>query len=135
MNRLLLASVTLVLATLSTGCVRLDAVSTPPPTKGGEHTGDPFGDDYVRLARGTVLAFDCTDTFDGSPCDLADFQNSSPDVVGIKQAFLEREPSPWHHAYDARPRTGFVLVGKKPGRSTLLITSSVGEKSVDVVVE
>ena len=118
-----------------TGCVRLDAVSTPPPTKGGEHAGDPFGSDGVRLARGTVLAFDCLDTFDGGPCDLADFQNSNPDVVAVRVAHLEREPSPWTRGYDVRPRTGFVLVGRKGGKATLVIQSTVGEKTVEVVVE
>ncbi len=128
------AVITGALAAVS-GCVRLDAVSTPPPTKGGEHAGDPFGDDSVRIARGTVLAFDCMDTFDGGPCDLADFQNSNPEVVAVRVAHLEREPSPWRRGYDVRPRTGFVLVARKGGKATLVIQSTVGEKTVEVVVE
>lgn len=131
------ASVTFVAIAVASlaGCVRLDAVSTPPATRSGEHAGDPFGSDEVRIAKGTVLAFDCLDTFDGAPCDLADFQNSNPEVASIRLAHLEREPSPWARGYDVRPRTGFVLVGQKAGRATLVIQSTVGEKTVDVLVE
>ena len=122
------------MAAALSGCVHVAAVSTPPATRGGEHSINPFGDDQVRLARGTILAFDCVDSFDGGPCELADFSLSDSSVVEVKTAHLERAKSPYG-GYDARPRTAFVLVGKKAGTSDLTIQSSIGEKTLLITVE
>ncbi len=123
-----------VLGALESGCVHLSAASTPPPTRAGEHASDPFGDDVVHIAKGTVLAFDCVDTWSGAPCDPGSLSLDKSDVAKLYPAHLAREKSPWS-GYEVKPRTGFVLAAVKEGEVTLLIRSPVSDKVVRVIVE
>ena len=110
-------------------------VSTPPPSKVAEHTRQIFADDEVHLSRGVVIAFDCLDPWDFSPCKAETVRTENPSVARVLRAHLEREKSHWGGGYDTTQKEGYVLVGVKPGATTLFIGGPDGGTTVRVVVE
>lgn len=126
---------TLLAASALSGCVGVWSVSAPPVGHSAEHATNLFGDDEVHLTRGTVLAFDCVDTFTGAPCALDSMTFDDAKVIEVLPAHLERKPSPWGGSTAVEPRAGFVIVAKKAGETRFSIDASIGSRTVKVVVE
>lgn len=125
-----------VLAVALGGCApRLTAVSTPPPTRDAEHVRDPFSDDVVHLSRGVAIAFDCYEGFFPDVCKEAVAKVDDPKIAQVFRAHLEREKSPYGPPTSALGRTGFVLVGVTPGKTSMRVRSSQGDSDVTIIVE
>lgn len=110
-------------------------VSTPPPSKVAEHSREIFADDEIHLSRGVVIAFDCLDPWDFSPCKADTVRTEDPAVARVMRAHLQREKSPWGGGYDTTQKEGYVLVGVKPGATTMYIGGPDGPTTVKVFVE
>lgn len=117
------------------GCVEVWSVSAPPIGHPGAYESNAFSDGEVRLVQGTVLAFDCVDSFTGAACVLADMKQEDPAVAEILPAHLERKPSPWGGGTQVEPRAGFLIVARHEGATRVVIPSSIGERTIRVVVE
>jgi hypothetical protein len=129
---------TLVLATVTAllvGCgPQLWAVSTPPPTRTAAHAYNPFDDDTIRLSVGVALAFDCYEGL-GESCTNASASTADGETAIVRPAFLERKPSTFGVPTGPAPRTGFVLIAKRAGTTTLTVQSSEGVTTTEVIVE
>lgn len=134
--RSLSAIATVLAAACTAGCSPLLVdVSTPPPSKVAEHTREIFADDVVHLSRGVVIAFDCLDPWDFSPCHAESVRTDDPAIARVLRAHLERQKSPWGGGYDTTQKEGYVLVGVKPGATSLFIGGPDGGTRVRVIVE
>lgn len=134
--RSLLRALALALVTwLLIGCgPALYAVSTPPPTRTArldvEHPLFAKPRHKVRLSAGVALAVNCSD---GGPCHDMRATSDDPAVATVVPAHLNRLEIDYL-AHDTTPAATFVVVGVKPGTTTVRVRSKEGNTKIAVTV-
>jgi len=110
----------------------LAALTPPPPTLKAQLDRT---EETITLSAGVALAFSC-DSWKGLPCEAAKAQTDDPTVAQVLPAHLNQlsRGYGWSTA-GPRAQTGFVIVGMKPGKTALHVTTSDGNVDFAVVVE
>lgn len=103
----------------------LYAASVPPPGAIGRLDSD---DRWAELTQGAALAFRCGDT----PCKRARAVSDDPSIAEVLPAALARLDLAGLDGF--APSSTFVLVGKRPGKTTIRVTSKDGDVNLRVTV-
>ncbi|MFZ5891615.1 MAG: hypothetical protein ACOY0T_11230 [Myxococcota bacterium] len=116
---------TLLAALAAVGCTHLEAVTLAPA--GRSASVDNRGETIV-LSQGVAVAFKCTTAW-GNPCDA---NRASVDDVSIARIYPAHLEELERFTRGTFKPTSYVIVGLKPGSTTLRIE---GEHTYRVVVE
>jgi hypothetical protein len=117
----------LLLLTLA-GCdPTLEALTAPPP---GATAVLDNENQTIRLSRGAAMAIACTDG--GQLCDDMSVVVADASIAGARVAF--------HNVLEftfegPQPATSFVVFGKSPGKTTVIVDSAAGGVTYDIIVE
>ncbi len=106
------------------------AASTPPPTRTASLNR---ASDQIEISTGVALAFECRSG--GTPCEDAKAVSQDPNIAQVLPAHINRTTERWRWR-GPQPRTGFVVYGVAPGKTTLRVTyngDSEGQLSVTVL--
>lgn len=113
------------LLALSLGaCVHLRAL-TPPPLGGVAVLDDEA--EVLRVSVGAALAFECVG------CDDARATTDRPAVARVYTAYLDRLDPGWDPR-GPQPLDAFVVVGLRPGKTTLRIRAAHADDEYEVEV-
>ncbi len=107
------------------------AASTPPPTRTASLNR---ASDHIEISTGVALAFECRDG-NGEPCKDAKAVSQDAGIAKVLPAHINLTTERWRWT-GPQPRTGFVVYGVAPGKTTLRVTydgDDHGELSVTVV--
>lgn len=87
----------------------------------------------VELSQGVALAITC---HDGGPCQQMQVVSADPAIADVRRASLANmEPtSPYHRTVHQMNSSGFVLLGRSPGKTLVKLTSADGNRLVHVTV-
>jgi hypothetical protein len=88
----------------------------------------------LELSQGVALAMSCE--LDG-PCDRMTIESADPAVAEVKRASLgtlQPTAGPHHPAQSNVTMSGLVVVGKKPGSTTVRVTSRGKGRDVRVTI-
>jgi hypothetical protein len=116
------------------GCVRLSAVTTPPPTRTAAL------DDYnetIEVSAGAALGFECwhSDFWTAAPCPNATARTDDPNTARVYPAYID-QLVPDYRRRSMSEQVGFVVVGISPGTTVLRIkTDGTEDEYLVKVVE
>jgi hypothetical protein len=116
-------------AALSNGCDPAFSALTAPPPGATAELDDAA--DTIALTQGVALGFSCT--YQGAPCDGAEASIDDASVATVQPAYVDLL-APDYRAGD-RPRVVFVVVGKRPGETTLSVAYDGSDYALTVTVE
>lgn len=121
------------LALLVSGCdPRVSALTEAPPLAVAElDTSGPS----IRLTEGIAFAMECI-SYSGTSCENATASAEDPAIAQVFPAFVDllAPGDAYQRAIGSEPRSVFVVVGQKPGNTTVSISSKDGDLELAVKV-
>jgi len=118
------------LAALALGCSpSFYGVSPPPPGYTAVlHTAA----DTISISSGVALAFECRSA-SYSPCEKATATVDDPAIAKVMPAYFNQVSERWTWG-GPKPVNGFVVIGLKPGATTIRVKSDNGDGELKVSV-
>lgn len=120
-------------ALLVCGCdPRVSALTEAPPTAVAELDTSARS---VRLSEGIAFAMECI-SYSGTSCENASAASADVSIAQVFPAFVDMVApgDAYQRSIGDEPRAVFVVVGEKPGDTTISITSGDGDLDVAVKV-
>lgn len=114
----------LLAAIACSACTSYRALTPPPPSSAAELDN---AHDQLTVSEGVALGFECVTAW-ANPCAAGQATVDDPKVAKVYSAHLARVES---FLNGSLPPTSYVVVGVKPGQTTLRIP---GEEPLRVVV-
>ena len=119
------------------GCAdpNLEAITSPPPGKQAELV-DSSDARTIKLSEGVALGFDCK--YENAPCAGASAEVGDPAIARVFPSYVDELSS---YLCDregsgncSKPGVVFVVLGGKPGETTLTVTTDDGDIEMSVKI-
>ena len=110
--------------------------NAPPGATAEYFENGDTGDGTIRLTEGVAMALECNDK-DGNRCSLDGTSMADESIASYKKAYGDLEQKlvysdTGNKSYENRSL--FVVVGKKAGKTKLVVVSGNGDVTIDVEV-
>jgi hypothetical protein len=118
----------------------ITSISPAPPGATAEYFESRQNDARtIRLTEGVAIAFECKD-YKNKPCGFDGTTIEDGNVAAVRRAWSDYDPEvvygrgPQVGQRSQQNRTVFVVMGKRPGRTKMILVTGYGEVDVNIEV-